>query len=171
MDAETYRQVVLEAKDRVYGYAARLLGDREEARDVAQEALVRLWEHRDGIDDAAGARYWVLRATHNLCFDRLRLRTTRPEAHDGGAVLEATPAGAPGPERAAQNGETARALDAALARLAPRDRAVLLLREVHGLSYDEIAQAAELPLGTVKALLHRARERARTLLVAAGVRP
>jgi RNA polymerase sigma-70 factor (ECF subfamily) len=59
----------------------------------------------------------------------------------------------------------------ALARLSDRDRSIVLMREVHGLSYEEIATSVDLPLGTVKAALHRARERLRRELAGAGVRP
>ncbi len=171
MDAEAYRKVVQGAKDRVFGYAARLLGDREEARDVAQEALVRLWEHRSDVTGDEAARAWLLRTAHNLCFDRLRLRSARPQA-DAETVLPLV-AGreADGPAHAFDRRETGRALERVLAQLAPRDRAVLLLRDVHGMSYEEAAGLLGLPLGTLKAALHRARERARVLLLAAGVRP
>lgn len=169
MDADAYREVVMAAKDRVFGYAARLLGDREDARDVAQEALVRLWEHRDSVENGEAARAWLLRTAHNLCFDRLRMRSTRPQADP--VVLECVGGGGACPEREVRSRETGRAIEQVLAALEPRDRALLLLREVQGLSYDEMATLLELPLGTLKAALFRARERARAMLVSRGVRP
>lgn len=79
--------------------------------------------------------------------------------------------GRPDPLRVAQSGEAARRLEAALLELSERDRAVVLLREVEGLPYEEIASTLGLNLGTLKATLHRTREKLRTALVRAEVTP
>ncbi len=169
MDESAYRQAVLQHKDRVYGYAARLLARGEEARDVAQEALVRLWVHRAEVGEAAGARAWLLRTAHNLCLDRLRAGPPSSDAaRDLSAVADAR---APSPEARAAHRELGEALAAALSELSPRDRAVLLLRDVEGLPYEEMARVLDVPLGTLKAMLHRARDRARARLAARGVLP
>ena len=160
---------VQEIKDRVFSYSARLLRDAEEAKDVTQEALVRLWEHRDTVPDTARARAWTLRTAHNLSMDRLRLRSARPRAAE--EVLQSLPTEQADPERRASGRESVRALEAALGQLGEAERAVVLMREVHGLTYDDIAEALGLPLGTVKARLHRGRERLRESLRLAGVRP
>lgn len=169
MDTEAFERVAREHKDRVYGYAALMLRDRTEAQDVAQEALVRLWQHRSGLDES-GARPWLTRITHNLCIDRIRGRHTRssvsPETLEYGC-----PDTAPGPLDLARAAETGRAIEEALLRLDPIDRAVVVMREVQDRPYDEIASALGMPLGTLKARLHRARERLRTRLVRAGVTP
>lgn len=170
MDEASFQKAVLEHKDRVYGFAARMLSDREEARDVAQEALVKLWQHRQTIDEDF-ARAWLFRTANNLCIDRLRQRAGRPQADLEDLDLLTPVQPHPNPAQCAQGRETGRAIDLALARLNPRERAVLLLREVQGLSYGELADLLEVPEGTLKAILHRARERARLHLTAAGVRP
>lgn len=171
MNDASYKQVVHASKDRVFGYATRLLGgDREEAKDVAQEALVRLWENRDKVPDEASAAAWLLRTAHNLCFDRLRMRTTRRAADVEELDELAGPAGN-APDRDIDRRQMRRQIEEVLAGLSPRDRAALLMRDAYGLSYDELAASLGVPLGTVKALLHRARERARAKLVTAGVRP
>lgn len=72
MDGDTYRLAVRAHKNRVFSYAARLLADRDDARDVAQEALVRLWEHREKVPEVATARAWLLKTAHRLCVDRVR---------------------------------------------------------------------------------------------------
>jgi len=165
-----FEQAVVEHKDRVHGFAAMMLRDAVEAQDVAQEALVRLWRHREQVD-AALAGVWLLRTTRNLCIDRLRRRVVRSEVDDGPEVLERHGGDAPDPERLAGSSETGRAVLRALGELSEADRSVVVLREVQGLPYDEIADALGIPLGTLKARLHRARERLRAELVRAGVAP
>lgn len=169
MTPETYRAVVLEIKDRVYGYSVRLLGDAEEARDVAQEALVRLWEHRAKVPGEEHARAWTFRTAHNLAMDRLRGRTARPRVDE--QVLGLMPSGEPDPERHALGREGLGQLEAALAGLGASDRAVILMRDVQGLSYAEMVDVLDAPVGTVKVRLHRARERLRKALRDAEVHP
>lgn len=170
MDEEGFQKAVLEHKDRVYGFAARMLNDREEARDVVQEALVKLWQHRQTVEDEF-ARAWLFRTAHNLCIDRFRLRARAPQAGLENLDRLADPRAHFGAAENARGGETGRAIEQVLAQLTPRDRAVLLLREVEGLSYAELSRLLGTPEGTLKAVVFRARERARRRLVAAGVRP
>jgi len=169
MQDEAFEEAAREHKDRVHGYAAHLLRDAEEARDVAQEALVRLWKHWNKVDEQ-GRRTWLMRTTHNLCIDRIRKRKVRGEVEGETLIpLQADPA--PGPTRLAESSQLGAAIEQALAALSIEDRAVVVMREIQGLNYDEIARALDLPLGTLKARLHRARERLRTRLVRAGVAP
>jgi RNA polymerase sigma-70 factor (ECF subfamily) len=170
MRDEAYERAVRMHKDRVHTYATWILRDRAEAQDVAQEALVRLWEHRRGVD-GQGVRRWLMRTVHNLCIDQLRRRKTRSEVDDGEAVMNHRPDMAPGPEKGAESSQLRDTIEQALAALSSKDRAVVVMREVQGMPYDEIATALDLPLGTLKARLHRARERLRSKLARAGVTP
>ena len=169
MESEGFERLVREHKDRVYSYAAWLLHDVEEARDVSQEALVRLWQQRRKVEVPA-AKAWLMTTTHHLCIDRLRRKQRRPEV-EADAQATPMPYEGPGPERIASASETAQAIGQALASLGDQDRAVVMMREIHGMSYEEISRAMEMPLGTVKAKLHRARDRLRRHLVGAGVTP
>jgi len=169
MENDAFERRVQEHKDRVYSYAAWMLRDLEEARDVAQEALVRLWQYREKVEDPA-TRSWLLTTTHRLCIDRLRRRRKRPEVSEQDQLNPAPDEG-PSPMRLAASSETGRAIADALDKLGHQDRAVVVMREIQGMAYDEIATALELPLGTLKAKLHRARERLRRHLTAAGVTP
>lgn len=170
MRDDAYEQAVRMHKDRVHSYATLILRDRAEAQDVAQEALVRLWEHRGAVD-RQGVRRWLLRTVHNLCIDQLRRRKTRSEVADGETVMSSRPDEAPGPEKRTEAAELRGTIGMALAALSPHDRAVVVMREVQGMPYDEIATTLDLPLGTLKARLHRARERLRSRLARAGVTP
>jgi len=169
MNQEAFERVVREQKDPSYSFAARILRHPAEAQDVAQEALVRLWQHRQTIDDRT-ARFWLRRTVYNLCIDRIRRRRARPEVN---AEIKDTISPDPrvGPARLAESAEMGRQIERALARLPARDRAVLILREVQELPYSEIARILDVPLGTLKARLHRAREQLRARLIREGVTP
>jgi RNA polymerase sigma-70 factor (ECF subfamily) len=169
MEIVEYERAVIEHKDRVHSYAAWMLHDREEARDVAQEALVRLWTNRETVR-MDSVKSWLLRTVHNLSIDRMHRRKTRAEA-DVEELTLLPDETRPGPEQTARGGEVGRVIGRALRTLTDRDRSLVLMREVHGLSYNEIATNVDMPLGTVKAALHRARERLRRELVGAGVKP
>jgi RNA polymerase sigma-70 factor (ECF subfamily) len=169
MDREEYEGAVRRHKDRVHSHAAWVLHGLEEARDVAQEALLRLWVHRERVRvETAGP--WLLRTTHNLCVDRLRRRRVRPQV-DPQYLESMEHDGNPDPQRSAEATELGRTIARALGALAPRDRSAVLMREVHGMSYEEIASAIDAPLGTIKSVIHRSRERLRRALTTAGVAP
>ncbi len=169
MESDRYENLVRQHKDRVYSYAAWMLRDPEEARDVAQEALVRLWQNRRKVEET-GAKSWLLTTAHHLCIDRLRRQQRRPEL-PAETARETGQDERPDPFHRAASTETGRAIGTALAALGPRDRAAVLMREVEGMTYREMARVLGIPLGTVKARLHRARERLRERLVKAGVTP
>lgn len=170
MTTNEFEAAVMEHKDRVHSYARGILRDPEDAKDVAQECLIRLWRHREQIEPGTRCRSWLLRSAHNLCIDRLRRRSSRPEAVRDEDAADPTDT-RPGPERLTSSAEVAGRLERALLELDHRDRAIVLLREVEGLPYEDIAELFDLKLGTLKATLHRAREKLRHALVAAEVTP
>ncbi len=169
MNDDCFRRTVEELAGRVYNHAAYMLRDQEEARDIVQETFVRMWRHREQIDGAVAARAWALRTAHNLALDRLRDRVNgaHVDFDDAGEIASTALAA----DRSVAREELRGQIQRGLAELRPADRAILLLREVQGLSYEELAQVFGAPLGTVKAILHRARARLRRRLSAAGVRP
>jgi RNA polymerase sigma-70 factor (ECF subfamily) len=169
MDRAEYVRAVTEHKDRVHNFALWMLRHPDDARDVAQESLVRMWEHRARIRPPA-AGPWLLRTTHNLCLDFLRRRRARPDvpADDPHAWLDRSQ---PDAARAAERRELHELVARCLQTLTPRDRAVLIMREFEGMTYDEMADLLDMNLGALKVALHRARDRLRERLVRAGVTP
>jgi len=168
MQEEAYEEAVMMHKDRIHAYATLMLRDPAEAQDVAQEALFRLWQFRERVR-VEGVRLWLMRTVRNLCIDRIRKRRVRAEVDEGDDVVAIEADVSPGPERLTASGQLGEMIERALGELSPHDRSVVILREVQGLTYDEIAEILDLPLGTLKARLHRARERLRKQLVQAGV--
>ena len=147
----------------VYNLALRLTGNPAEAGDLAQDSLVKALK---GLPSFRGdnAGVWIYRITVNAWKNFLRAkdarRTTRFFSADGEGV-ESEPgdiaSSEPGPEALAAAGDEKVRIERALKRLTPEERAVLVLRELDGLSYAEVAEALDLPLGTVKSRLVRAR--------------
>ncbi len=171
MDRNGFIQAVREHKDRLHSYAAWVLHDVDEATDVTQEALVRLWQNRDRVR-APAARTWLLRTVHRLCLDRFRRRRNGSGGSLNSQAILSMPADAtPTPEQWAVLQDLRVTMARALGSLSDRDRTMLLMRETQGMPYEEISDVMEMPMGTLKAALHRARQRLRRALTAAGVHP
>jgi RNA polymerase sigma-70 factor (ECF subfamily) len=147
----------------VFTFASYLLGSRVEAEDVTQEVLLRYWRHWASVPESrAGA--WLLRVTRNACVDRVRTGRSRMRLVACGfdpAVMESVACGDPGPETRVRGGELRDRLASALTRLPEPQRSAVVLREVQGLSYREIAEVLGKPLATVRAAIHRGRRRLR----------
>lgn len=133
----------------------RMVGSAEDALDLAQEAFVRAWQALPQWEPDAQFRTWLFRIASNAALDQLRRRkTVRFEPLD--ETFESADPGA-GPERLAAAAQEVRQLEAALARLAPEHREILLLREVEDMSYEEIGRVLAIAAGTVKSRIARAR--------------
>lgn len=154
-DPKAYEALVRRYQDRVYRHLLHLTGSREEALELAQEAFIRAWQALPEWRPDAQFGTWLMRIASNAALDVLRRRkvvTFLPLEDDYDA-----PAGAPGPEAQLDARRRIVALDAALAKLTPGHREILLLREVEGLSYGELGEVLAIDEGTVKSRLARAR--------------
>lgn len=145
---------------KVFTLAVYLLRSREEAEDVAQEVLVRLWRRGGEVaPDRIGA--WLVRVTRNACIDSIRRRKREaPVDLDGVAAADCVE-GAPGPEALTHASQLGRRILKALENLSEPGRSIVVLREIQGLSYREIADALEMPINNVRVTLHRGRRRLR----------
>ncbi len=141
---------------RVFGVALRMLGDRAEAEDVAQEAFVRAHRALGEFRGDAKLSTWLYAITSRLCLNRLASGERRMARQGEDALLRLSDAG-PSPDAALERRELETALGRAIAELPEDRRIVVVLRDLEGLSYEEIAQVLELELGTVRSRLHRAR--------------
>jgi len=145
---------------KVYTLAVYLLANREEAEDVSQEVLVRLWRRgHEVLPEKLGP--WLVRVTRNACIDAIRRRKGGSQvALDDGAGIELHEP-APGPEKLAHSSQLGRRIVQALDALTEPGRSVVILREIQGLSYQEIGEALEMPMSSVRVTLHRGRRRLR----------
>lgn len=161
---------------RVYSVCYRMLGNVEEASDLTQDALIRVIEGLHTYDERAAFSTWVIRVAMNCCLSHLRRERVRrhgsldePVVPGGSSRGEALPAtGELSSAERIELGERRAALLRALARLDPPMRAVLVLRDLQDLDYQQIGEALEIPVGTVKSRLFRARA---ALRAAAEVEP
>lgn len=165
--AGEFRALVDGSHELVFRLAMALTGDRDEAADVTQETYLRAWERLDGLRDRGAATAWICRIARNVAHDRRRGWWSRVRAPLDAALAE-RPAPAAGADEALEGAERAAAVRRALARLPEKHRVVLLLREVEGMSYEQIADALGLPVGTVESRLHRARRGLARRLAKAG---
>ena len=171
-DDSAFEELVRTYEKRVYHLALRMCGNVDDAYEVAQEAFLSAWKGMRFFRGDSSFSTWLYRLTSNAAIDFLR-RQRRQGGSDGVSLddedmfLEvADPA--PSPHQQAERLELRDALARGLGALSPEHRQVLLLRELQGLTYEEIAAALELDLGTVKSRIARAREKLRKYLVASG---
>jgi RNA polymerase sigma-70 factor (ECF subfamily) len=155
-DAPAFEELVMTYQHRVFGVALRMLGNRAEAEDVAQEAFVRAHRALGEFRGDAKLSTWLYAITSRLCLNRLASGERRMARQGEDALLRLSDAG-PRPDAALERRELETALGRAIAELPEDRRIVVVLRDIEGLSYEEIAQVLELPLGTVRSRLHRAR--------------
>ena len=158
--------LVRQHADLVYRVALRVTGTPDDAADAAQDALVKVWKGIGAID-AERQRAWAARVARNAALDLIRRRKVRPEPGRSEPVTEPASA-SPLPDHHAETGDLRVELARALGTLDDPYRTILILRDVEGLAYAEIADALDLPLNTLKVYLHRARHRARAALTASA---
>jgi RNA polymerase sigma-70 factor, ECF subfamily len=156
--SEASMRAVLEGNQaRILRLALGMLRDRDLAEDVLQETFVRAFRFYKSFRSEAAISTWLYRIALNLCIDAQRKSQRMGDRFDGAeeSVDWADPAATP--ESIVELGELARLADSALETLSPNHRAILLLREVEGLSYEKIARVLRIPTGTVMSRLFHAR--------------
>ena len=148
---DAFEELVRRHRLGTYRVALRMLGDESDAEDATQDAFVQAWRKLAGFRADAAFSTWMYRIVTNRCLNMLRaLRHTDPLPSDREAPASR-------PDRIAEGRWQVEDLVQAIGRLTPEQRAPLVLRELQGCSYDEIAEALDLSIPAVKSRLHRAR--------------
>ena len=163
-DERAFRELIDGHRDRVYNITYRMLGNRSEAEDVAQEVFITVFKTIDTFREESKFSTWLYRVTVNHCKNRIKYLARR---HDRDRdELDETSTGANGaiggpqpaaPDRALESSQMEQLIQEAIATLDEEQRIVVVLRDVEDLSIEEICKITELPDGTVKSRLHRAR--------------
>jgi len=171
-ELDAFNRIVACYQDQVYNLCLRMLGSPQSAEDAAQEAFISAFRSIKRVRGGS-LRAWLLRIASNACIDELRRLRRRPQQSldapsgddDGSPALQIADAGE-GPEQALIRGELRQALQAELLELPHDQRLAIVLCDVEGLSYDEIAATMECSVGTVKSRISRARMKLRARLQA-----
>ena len=173
-DAAAFEQLMLASQDRVYTLCLRMTGNREDALDLAQEAFLNAWRGLASFQGNSSFSTWVYRLASNACIDFLRKRKRRqqgesPHSLDDEEAPLPEPADPRGsPEEELERRELRRAVERGLQALPDHHRQVLVMRELSGMSYQEIGAVLDLDLGTVKSRIARARLALKKFLVQEG---
>jgi len=165
-DADAFEQLLSAQEGRMYAVALRMCGNREDAQDCMQEAMIRIYRAISSFKGQSSFSTWVYRVTMNSCLDELRRRKART-ATSLDAMVEngfAPTDESDTPERHTLQAEQRRLLEKTIAELPEDMRAAIVLRDIQGCSYDEIAQVLETNVGTIKSRISRGRERLRGIL-------
>lgn len=163
-DALGFEELVRRHADSLYRTAWRYTGSREEAEDAVAETFCRAYDRLREIRGISNVGPWLRTIATNLCLDGYRKRAYRGERIKDYAAEASVTSAEPSPERRALDAEAARELDRALRQLSPRQRAAFVLFEIEGLDIRQVAREMGCSEGTVKAQLHRARQRLRDLM-------
>ena len=173
-DVNAFEKLVLEYEKSVYAITQRMTGNAEDAADMTQETFIKAYNSLSSFRGDSKFSVWLYRIATNVCLDFLRSRSRKPtvslsvEDDDGEEVELDIADESQSPERLLERGLTRDAVRRGLNALSPEYRQILLLREIQGLSYEEIADVLTLEVGTVKSRIFRARKRLCAFLLADG---
>jgi len=173
-DIAAFETLIQQYEKLIYNIAWRIMGNAEDAKDIAQEAIIKIYRNLASCKSLAQFKAWAAKITHNACMDELRRRKGKTaESYDAmiedgredtsrGGILPPDPND---PEAALLRKELGGLINDGLSRLSDEHRALLVLRDVQGLTYEEIAEITNLPLGTVKSRISRGRSRLKEILL------
>lgn len=172
-DQRAFKLLVERYQRKVYAVALGMLKDKEESMDVSQEAFVKVYKYLDHFKGDSSFYTWLYRITVNICIDVIRKRGSGEvvEYDETQAVdLSEARIGALGsrlgtnPQKSALRRELAEKIQEALATVPEKHRAILLLREIEGMSYEDLARTLDIPKGTVMSRLFHARAKVQKIL-------
>jgi RNA polymerase sigma-70 factor (ECF subfamily) len=164
-DAEAFAKLVLKYQSRVLTLATRILDNRSEAEDIAQDIFVKVFQSLQDFRGASRFSTWLYRITVNHCLNHIRRRTRQQHTlvvKEPEYWLQESPQ--TNPHKTLERKERWTLVQTKLQLLSPEHRTIILLRDFEGLSYEEIADVLQLESGTVKSRLHRARMELKALL-------
>ena len=165
-DPAAFNQLMAMHEKRMYAVALRMFANREDAQDCLQEAMLRVYRAIGSFKGQSSFSTWVYRITMNTCLDELRRKKNRPNTSLDNLLDQGwSPSdGGNAPERSAIQTETRQMLAGAIRELPEDMRSAIVLRDVQGYSYDEIAQMLDVNVGTIKSRISRGREKLREKL-------
>lgn len=165
-DEAAFEELIRQYEKKVYTLCFRMCGNSEDAEEAAQDAFLALWRGIDRFRQESSLSTWIYRLATNACIDTLRRRKKQSGSvslDDEELFVDAVDT-SPQPQETVEHRETQKLLQEGLSALPEEYRKVLILREIEGLSYTEIAESASIELGTVKSRISRGRSLLRNFL-------
>lgn len=169
-DEAAFEELIRQYEKKVYTLCFRMCGNSEDAEEAAQDAFLALWRGIDRFRQESSLSTWIYRLETNACIDTLRRRKKQSGSvslDDEELFVDAVDT-SPQPQETVEHRETQKLLQEGLSALPEEYRKVLILREIEGLSYTEIAESASIELGTVKSRISRGRSLLRNFLSGNG---
>jgi RNA polymerase sigma-70 factor, ECF subfamily len=160
-DTSAFGDIVLRYQDKIYNLCRHMLGNAADADDAAQDVFLKAYQALPKFRPDASLYTWLYRIATNTCIDYRRkpiFESLFGDFGEGEQLIHDHASDAPSPEKLYQAKEIDKALQMCLGRLSPKLRAIIVLKEVEGLSYEEIAETLDISMGTVKSRIARARE-------------
>jgi RNA polymerase sigma-70 factor (ECF subfamily) len=162
MKLETFKSDILPIKDKLFRVALRITGNPPEAEDVVQETFIKLWEQRSELQGIQNLEAWCMQMTKNRAIDKRRLRFNQSEGLEVAYSLKSQEYT---PDRKAELSDEMDQVKRLMQGLPDKQRMAMQLRDIDGLSYQEISEALGMPLNQVKTNIFRARKSLRSKLV------
>lgn len=162
-----FGDIVLRYQDRIYNLCRYMLGNEHDAEDISQDTFIKAYRKLGEFQPNAALYTWLYRIAVNACIDHKRkpfFESIFRRSDRGDETVIEYPSVSPSPEKKYESKQIQSALEKALRKLSLKLRAAIVLKEIEGLSYDEIADTLDISIGTVKSRISRAREELRILL-------
>jgi len=162
MSLEAFKSRVLPAKDKMYRFACRLLKDEDEAKDIVQEAMIRVWKKREDMHTYLNMEAWCMRIVRNLSLDRLKSKQYNTNRLEEGFDLISAGVN---PAQRTEIDNTMENIHNFITKLPEKQKQIIQLRDIEGFSYNEIGEILNLDANNVKVNLFRARKSVRENLL------
>jgi len=167
-DTSAFGEIVLRYQDRIYNLCRHMLGNAHDAEDAAQDAFLKAYQALPRFQPEASLYTWLYRIATNTCIDYRKkplFESLFGDSGEGERLVHDRASDAPSPEKLYQSKQIGRALQESLEKLSPKLRAIIILKEIEELSYEEIVDTLEISMGTVKSRIARAREELQKLMM------
>jgi RNA polymerase sigma-70 factor (ECF subfamily) len=156
-----FEELVLKYRDRIYNLCRHMLGNTHDAEDAAQDTFIKAYHNLDNFRPVASFYTWLYRIAVNTCLDYKKkpfFKSLFKKADNGEEFIDEPASDRPSPEKLYESKQIGRALHCSIGKLPSKLRTTIVLKEIEGLSYEEIADILEVSIGTVKSRISRARE-------------
>lgn len=171
-DVSAFEMLIEAYQKKVFNLAYRIIGNYDDANDIAQEAFIRIFRSISGFRGQSSFSTWIYRITTNVCLDEIRKRKNKSVQYldddiqtDDGKMQRQIISDDPLPEEIAERKELRAAINDSLGELKEEYRIIITLRDIQGMSYEEIAKVLDCPTGTVKSRINRARQALKNVLL------